>query len=232
MTYILVDVGYLFFYRYHATKLWYKKAHTYTDDLDMVNDDNFCKTYKKKIEACISDIIKKYKTDWSKVIFCRDTRQKNIWRNSLYPEYKATRDTSKLTGLPKAAALLRTTIFDIVRIYNAKSIGVCKAEADDIVYGCICVIRKNDKICPIVIVASDHDYYQILSENITLIGLDKRNHMLQSTRFTNNLSISEAQRVDLLVKIISGDTSDNIKSIFPRCGKKNRIKISIRQRFT
>jgi len=132
-----------------------------------------------------------------------------------------------LTGLPNAAYLLRLTLFDIVRRHNAKSVGVATAEADDIVYGSIGVIRSIDPTSPIVIVASDHDYYQTLSENITMVGLDKRNHMLQSTRFTNDLSIPEAQRVDLLVKIIAGDPADNIKPIFPRCGKKTALKLAL-----
>lgn len=227
MTYLLVDVGYLFFYRYHATKLWYKKAHTYTDDLEMVNDVNFANTYQKKIEGCVADLVKKHKTTWDKVIFCRDGRQKNIWRNQLHSEYKGTRDNSALTGLAKAAYLLRLTLFHLVRTRNAKSIGVSTAEADDIVYASINVIRELDPTCPIVIVASDHDYYQILSENINLVGLDKKNHMLQSTRYTEGLSTTEAQRVDLLVKIISGDPSDNIKPIFPRCGKKTALKLAL-----
>ena len=227
MTYILVDVGYLFFYRYHATKLWYKRAHSYTDDLEMANDPNFSRTYQKKIEDCIADLVKKNSTTWDKVIFCRDARQKNIWRNSLHTDYKGNRDTSALTGLAKASYLLRLTLFDIIRRRNAKSIGVVTAEADDIVYGSIGVIRSIDPMCQIVIVASDHDYYQTLSENITMVGLDKRNHMLQSTRFTNNLSINDAQRVDLLVKIIAGDPADNIKPIFPRCGKKTALKLAL-----
>ena len=43
-TYLLVDWGYLFFYRYHATKLWYKRAHDYLDDLTMSFDPIFKKT--------------------------------------------------------------------------------------------------------------------------------------------------------------------------------------------
>ncbi len=227
MTFILVDVGYLFFYRYHATKLWYKRAHEYTDDESMVHDIHFSNIYQKKIKDCIADLIKKYKTSWQNVIFCRDTRRSSVWRNNLADNYKGNRNTNHLTGLAEAARLMRLVIFDIVRHNNAKSIGVNGAEADDIVYAATKVIRKYDKHCSIIIVASDHDYYQILSDNINLVRLDKKNPMLLSTRYTNNLSIEKSQSVDLLVKIISGDVSDNIKPIFPRCGKKTALKLAL-----
>ena len=49
-TYLAVDMGYLFFYRYHATKLWYKKAKEYTDDLTMSEDTEFQNKFKDMIE--------------------------------------------------------------------------------------------------------------------------------------------------------------------------------------
>ena len=227
MTYLLVDVGYLFFYRYHATKLWYKKAHTYTDDLEMANDEKFQLTFQKKIADCLKDKLKKHKTSWDRVILCRDCRQSSIWRNSLYSEYKGNRDTSHLTGLAISGKLLRNAIFDLIRFNNAKTIGVKTAEADDIVYCCCKYLEKECPDSKIIIIASDHDYYQLLNENISMEGLDKRNHMSKSVRFTHNLGTDDAQKVDLLVKIISGDVSDNIKKIFPKCGAVTALKLAM-----
>ncbi len=227
MTYLLVDVCYLFFYRYHATKLWYKRAHDYTDDLAMASDPKFAQTYQKKIKDCIQDLIKKHKSSWDKVILCRDGRKKYVWRNQLASDYKANRDTSALTGLAKAAYLLRLSIFDLVRYQNAKSIGVFSAEADDIVYASMLVIRERDPQAKIIIVASDQDYYQILTENTLLVGLDKRDHMKNSSRFTHDLPPDQARQIDLLVKIISGDPADNIKAISAKCGKKTAIRLAL-----
>lgn len=225
-TYILVDCGYLFFYRYHATKLWYKKAHTYTDDLTMAQDIHFQTTYQKMVKNCIQRFLKKYSETWEHVIFCRDSRRESVWRNSLNSEYKGNRDTSQLTGLRIASKLLKLTIFELVREEGAKSIGVAKAEADDIVYCCTSLIRVFEPDCKCVIIASDQDYYQILDEKISLVRLDKRDPMTKSTRVTLGLSPQEAAKIDLLVKIISGDNSDNIKAIFPKCGPKTALKLA------
>ena len=227
MNYILVDTGYLFFYRYHATKLWYKRAHDYTDDLTMAQDINYQNTFQKKVVDCIQDKIKKHDSHWDRVVFCRDTRRQNIWRNQLANDYKAQRDTSALTGLAIAANLLKHTIFTLCRTKNAKSIGVRSAEADDIVYITKQSLHIADPNNKFIIIASDHDYYQIIDENTTLVRLDKTNPILKSTRHTHNLAIPDAQRVDLLVKIILGDKSDNISGCFKKCGPKTALNLAL-----
>ena len=226
-TYLLIDCGYLFFYRYYATKLWYKRAHEYTDDLIMVKDIHFQNTFQRMIRECIQKLVKRFETCWTHVIFCRDCSRSTIWRNKNYVQYKANRDTTSLTGLPIASRLLKETIFEIVRQEGAKSIGVATTEADDIVFCAINFVKTMEPSSKYVIIASDHDYYQILDKVTSLVGLDKRDHMLSSTRVTHQLEPTKAAKIDLLVKIISGDSSDNIKPIFPRCGPKTALKLAL-----
>ena len=127
-TYLAIDMGYLFFYRYHATKMWYRKAKEYIDDLSMAEDMEFQNKFKDMIESCIQKLLKKYKTNWENVFLCRDCRRGEIWRNDIHNEYKGTRDTSKLTGLSIAAKLLKEKSFDLVRYKGVKCIGVKTAE--------------------------------------------------------------------------------------------------------
>ena len=227
MTFILVDCGYLFFYRYHATKLWYKKAYEYKDDLTMLEDENYQKTFQKKIIDCIQTKIKKYNTNWSRVLFCRDTRKNLVWRNNLTNDYKANRDTSHLTGLALAATIFKQTIFQLCRTLNAKSIGVKTAEADDIVFIAKNLLKEHFKNQKFIIIASDHDYFQTIDQFTILERLDKHNPILKSVRHTHGYSITEALKIDLLIKIIMGDKSDNIPSCFPKCGPKTAFNLAI-----
>ena len=226
-TYLLVDWGYLFFYRYHATKLWYKRAEDYQDDLTMSVDPKFKKTFQKKVVDCIKEKMKKHKVDWCNVIVCRDTRRSDIWRNQLHGDYKGTRDTSSLTGLKMTSSYLREVIFDLLREHDVKCIGLKGAEADDIVYVCKKRLSEVYPESKYVIVASDCDYYQIIDSNTSLVRLDKKDPMVKSTRNTHDFDIPKAQQIDLLVKIIQGDSSDNISSCFPKCGGKTALSLAL-----
>jgi 5'-3' exonuclease len=226
-TYLLVDSGYLFFYRYHATKLWYKRAHEYTDDFTMASDPIYKKTFQKKVIDCIKEKMKKYNVKWENVIVCRDTRRSDIWRNQHHLTYKANRDTSKLTGLRETSKYLKEVLFDLLRENNVKCIGVKGAEADDIVYICKKRLSEVKPEAKFIIVSSDCDYYQTIDENSTLVRLDKKNPMVKSTRNTHNFDITKAQQIDLLIKIIQGDISDNISSCFPKCGIKTALTLAL-----
>lgn len=237
MVYLLIDMGYLLFYRYHATKLWFKKAHDYKDDISMAETQAFQTTFKSRIESCIEKIIKQYKTDWSQVIFCRDSRRENIWRNQLYKPYKQNRDNSSLTGLKIAVNLLKLAIFRLIRYNNAKCIGLQGAEADDIVYCLVKRINKYESGHNIIIVTSDQDYYQLLNTNVTMVGLDTKDKTSKAIQNRDDISQDikkiivdkklDYRQLNLLVKIIVGDKSDNLPSCFPKCGFKTAVKLAI-----
>jgi 5'-3' exonuclease len=227
VTYLLVDWGYLFFYRYHATKLWYKRAHEYVDDLVMAGDPIFKATFQKRVKGCICEKMKKHKVKWENVIICRDTRRSEIWRHAHHGDYKGNRDTGSLTGLGLTSGYLKEVIFDILREHHVKCIGLKSAEADDIIYICKRRLSEVNPEARFVIVASDCDYYQIIDERTSLVRLDKKDPMTKSTRNTHNLDIVKSQEIDLLVKIIQGDSSDNIVGCFPKCGAKTSLTLAL-----
>ena len=90
-------------------------------------------------------------------------------------------------------------------------------EADDIVATVHKYIRGLSSEANITIIATDADYFQLLDEHTQLKALNKRDPAKQS------LGNPE---LDLVVKIIQGDTSDGIKGCFPRCGRKTSIKLA------
>lgn len=227
VTYLLVDWGYLFFYRYHATKLWYKRAHDYKDDLSMAEDQVFKLTFQKRVKECIAEKMKKHGVKWENVIICRDGRRSEVWRNAHHGDYKGNRDTSGLTGLALSSGYLKEAVFSLLRECNVKCIGYRGAEADDVVYVCKKRLGELDGDAKFVIVASDCDYYQIVDERTSLVRLDKKDPMAKSTRNTHGLEVAKAQEVDLLVKLIAGDSSDNIVGCFPKCGPKTALNLAL-----
>jgi 5'-3' exonuclease len=71
--------------------------------------------------------------------------------------------------------------------------------------------------CQIYIITSDKDYLQLKAPNVHLYNLAYKNIA------ENKSSTGDAQN-DLEIKIIMGDTSDNIPSVFPKCGPKTAQK--------
>lgn len=217
MLFTLVDAGYLLFYRYHATKLWYKRARDYTDDLQMASDPDFIDTFTKRVESSIQEILKKNGGEWSTTIICCDCRRSEIWRNQHVQHYKANRDNSNHTGLAEAARHYHQKLKDIVAVQGAHMFKVPTAEADDVAAHTKIALQKRFPEARFQIITSDMDYFQLLDSQTQIVRLDKKDPCKQS--------VGDPQ-LDLLVKIIVGDKSDNIPGCFPKCGAKTALKLA------
>ena len=79
------------------------------------------------------------------------------------------------------------------------------------------VEKYSPSECSIYIITSDNDYLQLIRENVHIYNLAFKN-LKDSKIFTGN------PEKDLKIKTIMGDTSDNIPSVFPKCGIKTAIK--------
>ena len=90
-------------------------------------------------------------------------------------------------------------------------------EADDIIALCCRYIRTKHKTRDIYLVSGDQDFYQLGYNNLYFADYKKKEFLKFSTK--------EAKK-ELLLKIINGDCSDNIPSIFP----KNKKEVSNKQR--
>lgn len=88
------------------------------------------------------------------------------------------------------------------------------AEADDIIAIFTRKIHRDHPDTEIVIITNDNDYLQLIDEKTKLINM-------------KNMDLSErlqqTPEVYLRMKIIMGDKSDNIPSIFPKCGDKKAL---------
>jgi 5'-3' exonuclease len=123
----------------------------------------------------------------------------------------------------KAFQYLSTIIVPKLNIedyFGIKTLSVDSAEADDIL---MCLIRRM-KHPHNVIIATDHDYIQILDKcrMFDLSGKEiNREYISEKIAGDDSLSVSDY----LKIKIIMGDKSDNIPSIFDRCGPKTGYKL-------
>jgi 5'-3' exonuclease len=148
------------------------------------------------------------------IIVAMDCKRKDIWRNSLFEKYKEGRACDPYIG----------EIFNIVatdELFKKANVKMLlqhpTLEADD----CLALTVKNIKGVvvdyKIHIITSDMDYLQLAEENVKPINL-KYKYLQDSKQ-----SFKDCKK-DLFCKIVMGDKSDAIPSVFPKCGIKTAEK--------
>ena len=214
---ILVDSSYTSFYRFFATLRWMSMANKevwakYKDkpEYNWLKNKIFKEKYTKMYLESIVKLVKKKVYKKSMVIFCLYAKKETLWRHNLTKDYKGNRaDLSKKRNFgPTFRYTYNTLIPKLVKdndhIFSIKE---DKVEADDI----IAVICKNMEVLkknyPIYLISGDEDFKQLGRKNLYFINYKSKKLI--------ELSKKEAEN-NLLLKIISGDSSDNIKCIFPK----------------
>jgi len=213
---ILIDTSYTSFYRFFATLRWlslsepdeYKK---YKDDktYDWSQNTIFIEKYKKMYLESIIKLIKKKSFTNSIIIFCMDSPRDTLWRNDIISSYKSDRVDLSLKNdfKPTFQYTYEKIIPDIIKENkNVYKLKVDNTEADDII-ACITMHMKDNNPEQIIqIVSGDADFLQLGRNNVKFINYkDKKLIELDEKEAKNKLN----------EKIIIGDKSDNIPSIFP-----------------
>jgi 5'-3' exonuclease len=216
-TFIFVDGSYFCFYRYYALINWWRNANPDEPLDDPFQNEIFVEKFKKIFVETLQQIPKKLKID-KKVnpilIVGKDCKRENIWRNELFPRYKANREYGDFKGGP----FFKMAYEDLFQQGGAKAIlKHSKLEADDCIAISVKYLVSKYTNCQIYIITSDRDYLQLNAHNVNLINLAFKN-------IAENKSSTGNPTHDLEIKIIMGDTSDNIPSVFPKCGPKTAQK--------
>ena len=221
MNIILVDSSYTSFYRFFATLRWMSMANKeiykeYKDDCnyDWSQNKIFFEKYKKMYLESIKSLVKNKVFNNSKIIFCLDAPQNTLWRNKLSKEYKGNRvDLSlKHNFKPTFKYTYEKLIPGLVKDNrNIFSIKYKELEADDIIALCSRYIRKKLPNKTVYLISGDQDFYQLGYKKLFFIDYKKKELL--------NFSKAEAEE-KLHQKIINGDCSDNIPSIFPKDKKE------------
>ena len=201
---LLIDFSYFFIYRYHALNSWFKISETPYDE------DLFIAKYKKLFLTNIENTIKKLKMKHCNTILVGDCSRSNIWRKSIFNDYKGNRDKlyERSPINPKIFPIIYDEIIPTLQTKGIQFICVDELEADDVIYGITRKIENN-----ITILTNDNDYLQMIKENIEIVNLPS----FKSIRSRGMACPAK----DLLLKILCGDPSDNIPSVM---GKKMATK--------
>ena len=212
---ILIDNSYYIFNRYFATVRWFKQRSPdiELDHENIINNKEFIVAFIKHFEADIKKCLRKFKSIKSNIVFCIDCPRSMIWRNIYYDKYKLTRVKKNN---------FNSDIFDLFEKYLASNnYATCRydtLEADDVVYLLQRHLINLNKQSRIIIITNDGDYLQMYSENVKIYNMQFKDL---------SLKINYNPKVELLLKIIIGDKSDNIPKIQNGMRKDNALKIAL-----
>lgn len=222
-TFIFIDGSYFCFYRYHSLITWWKNAYPDESDvlLDPYKNEKFVEKFKKTFVENIQKIKKGLKIDKKTnpiIIVGKDCKREHIWRNKIYPNYKATRSNGPEDGF-MGGPFFKMAYDDNLFIQGgAKSIlKHPHLEADDCIAISVKYVLKTYPNSTIYIITSDKDYLQLAEPRVQLYNLAFKN-------LTQQKSCTGDSSCDLFCKILAGDISDNIPSVFPKCGPKTALK--------
>lgn len=218
-TFIFVDGSYYCFYRFYALINWWKNAFPEEPLEEPFENEIFLEKFKKIFVETLQQIPKKLRLDKNInpiLIVGKDCKRENIWRNELFPQYKANRVQEE--GFKGGPFFKMAYEEDLFVKGGAKAIlKHPKLEADDCIAISVKHLRNRYPQCTIYIITSDRDYLQLNSHNVHLFNLAFKN-------IADNKSSTGNAASDLEIKIIMGDVSDNIPSVFPKCGPKTAQK--------
>ena len=225
-TIIFIDGSYFCFHRYYSIVRWWKSAYPENQDvlLNPYENDAFREKFIKTFVETVKEIpkklgIKKENRNQVRMIVGKDCARKDIWRTALYDKYKANLQNGPEDGF-MGGPFFKMAYDDGLFIQGGVEsvLSFEKLEADD----CIALsvkhlLTKSDNSCRIFVITSDMDYLQLHGERVQIIDLSFKNVAEKKSSFGS----AEA---NLFCKIVMGDTSDNIPSIFKKCGPKTALK--------
>jgi 5'-3' exonuclease len=222
-TFIFIDGSYFCFYRYHSLLTWWKNA--YPQESDVLNDpyqnEKFVEKFKKTFVDNIQKIPKGLqlnKVSNPIIVVGKDCKRENIWRNQYFPNYKANRANGPEDGFMGGPFFKMAYEEELFIQGGARSIlKHPKLEADDCIAICVKHLLSTYPTCNIYIITSDKDYLQLAEERVHLYNLAFKD-------LTEQKSCTKNASCDLFCKILTGDISDNIPSVFPKCGPKTALK--------
>jgi len=220
-TFIFIDGSYFNFYRYYSLMNWWRNAYPEEPLEDPFQNEKFVEKFRKTFIENVQQIAKKLgisKEIEPILIVGKDCKREHIWRTELFPQYKANRANGKEDGFMGGPFFKMAYEEELFIKGGAKAIlKHGKLEADDCIAISVKLLTAKYPDCNIYIITSDKDYLQLNSHNVHLFNLAFKN-------IAENKSSTGNPKSDLEIKIIMGDTSDNIPSVFPKCGPKTAQK--------
>lgn len=210
---IIIDGSYYIFNRYYATYKWFQFQDKHLDVDNLLDNEEFIMAFTRHMNNDFLKIQKKLKTTLNNILICMDCPRIDIWRNEIYPDYKATR-TNKINFNKN----IFNIFYDYIKDNKISILSYDNLEGDDVIY----LLQKkiidiNDNV-NIIIITNDNDYLQLISKNIKIINMQFKDISLRGTL---------NPKIDLLFKVIFGDKSDNIPKINTGLTKDKALKLAL-----
>lgn len=216
---LLIDGSYFIFFRFYAIYNWYKMSQKINVDVpNVLSNVEFMSKFDKLFEENLEKLRKKNNVPYENVVFCKDCIRDRIWRYEYFANYKKSRE--------ERLATFNGDIFKhcygklLPNMQERLKIQSCEhpiSEADDIVAIFTRSITSKFPESKIIIVTNDNDYLQLITDNVKLVNM-------KNMDLKDRLSTTPAMY--LKIKILMGDKSDNIPSVFPKCGEKKAQQLA------
>lgn len=224
--YLFIDTSYTVFHKFYATKIWYKLAHP-EEEVGTITDwhenHEFMDKFKKNYLLAIDKLARGHYIRNKKIIFACDCSRRSIWRRDYFESYKQNRDgkygkgEGQLNISPFFVCVYKELIPLINKKYGCMMLKHDCLEADDILFLTKSFIINNlHPEANIIVITSDLDLLQLCDDYTQLRDFKNRDITVKSLGSAS---------LDLGVKILCGDKSDNIPGCFRRCGKKTAIRL-------
>ena len=149
----------------------------------------------------------KFRGDYGEMTICCDSPS---WRREYFPHYKMNRKKKRAADDIDWDSVFKNfneTIEMIEDNFPYKVLRVDKSEADDIIAVSVKNFRETSKE-PVLIISSDKDFMQLKKHG------NVKQYCPRNKNFINEVTDLETIHDNLLVHIITGDTSDRIPNIF------------------
>jgi 5'-3' exonuclease len=218
---VFIDTSYFIFYRYHATKAWYLHSKKEDDKDDLtIDNQGFVENYSKHFRQWTAKISKKFKVPESQFYWFRDSPKETVWRTPLFPAYKATRDKKCPDGIEG----FFTYTYDNLIPKNRQMI-VEGAEADDIAAVAAQMENANNPTQHLVIITADTDYLQLVNDVTRVVKLPNFDDIPLVVKLGKE-KVTVTPKEYLVIKVILGDTADEIPKVYSGCGPSTALNIS------
>ena len=225
---LFVDASYFVFYRYFATYNWFRLQDTAkngNDELsnDLINNKTFVAKYEKVFEDTVKKLVKQYSVAWDNVVFFKDSPRMHVWRNDIFEEYKAARETSATFNADVFQYTFAHLLPKLAQKLGFKMLQCDRLEADDLIAIVKGVVRAKMPCIKITIITNDNDYVQLYDDHTSIVNLQGKE---LKDRVGLDGDSKAAAREYLLKKVIMGDKSDCIPSIKKKVGPKTADKLA------
>lgn len=213
---LLVDVSYMTYARFFATRIWYNSRYGKEEEIDNNQDWTLNPVFMESFERLFFDKLEDFRKSNEvvpeNIVYCLDSSFQDNWRLKINEMYKGTRKTSH-----EKNKFNSWDIFKFVQdklLTDKRTYEVSGLEADDIVALLVKHLKNiesektdNSRKMSYFILANDKDYIQICNDRTHLIDINGRNLSEKVLTDCSNFDF-------LLKKILLGDKSDNIEACF------------------